>query len=67
MDVDEDEDGTQAPKHVPDFGIEVNFETIDEDEREADPAEAVADLDASITKLSADIEKMAPNMKAMER
>ena len=34
MDVDEDEDGTQHPRKVQDFGIEVDFESLDEDERE---------------------------------
>jgi hypothetical protein len=34
MDVDEDEDGTQRPRKVQDFGIEVNFESLDDEERE---------------------------------
>lgn len=34
MNVDEDEDGTQHPRRVPDFGIEVDFESLDDDERE---------------------------------
>lgn len=35
MDVDEDEeDGTQMPKAVQDYGIEVNFEDVDDEERE---------------------------------
>ena len=34
MDVDEDEEGTQQVKRVPDFGIEVDFESLDDDERE---------------------------------
>jgi structural maintenance of chromosome 1 len=34
MDVDEDEDGTQRPKKVQDFGIEVDFEALDDEERE---------------------------------
>lgn len=33
MDVDDD-DGTQKPRRVPDFGIEVEFELLDEEERE---------------------------------
>ena len=32
-----------------------------------DPAKKLAELDDEIKKLAADIEKMAPNMKAMER
>jgi len=34
MDVDEDEDATQRPRRVPDYGIEVDFDKLDEDERE---------------------------------
>ena len=34
MDVDEDDDGTQAPKRVPDYGIEVDFSDLSEDELE---------------------------------
>ena len=34
MDVDENEDGTQHVRRVPDFGIEVDFEGLEDDERE---------------------------------
>lgn len=33
MDVDEDEDGTQRPKQVQDYGIEVDFAALDDEER----------------------------------
>lgn len=33
MDVD-DEDGTQRPKAVQDYGIEVDFKDLDDEERE---------------------------------
>ncbi|KAG7448818.1 condensin complex subunit SMC1 [Guyanagaster necrorhizus] len=67
MDVDEDEEGTQQPKRVDDFGIEVNFESLDDDEREDGSADALAEFDASVSKLNGEIERMAPNLKAMER
>ncbi|THU82274.1 condensin complex subunit SMC1 [Dendrothele bispora CBS 962.96] len=67
MTVDEPEDGTQHPKHVQDYGIEVDFSLVDDDEREDGSSEALAELDAEVAKLSAEIERMAPNMKAMER
>lgn len=67
MDVDEDEDGTQRPKAVADFGIEVNFDSIDEDDRNQDPAEVVAQLDKEISSANNEIDRMAPNMKAIER
>ena len=66
MDVDEDEDGTQWPKQVLDYGIQVNLESIDEDNLE-DVGEAAARFDKEITEKTAEIEWMAPNMKAMER
>ncbi|KAI8982948.1 condensin complex subunit SMC1 [Trametes punicea] len=67
MDVDEDEDGTQQVKRVPDFGIEVDFDSLEDDEREGDSAETIKDLDESIAKVNAEIEHMAPNLKAMDR
>ena len=84
MDVDEDEDATQRPKRVPDFGIEVDFDKLDEGEREVRfvavapscvwlivvkdaGGDKLAEYDASITKLNADIERMAPNLKAIDR
>lgn len=34
MDVDEDEQGTQRVKRVPDYGIEVNFDSLSDDDRD---------------------------------
>ena len=34
MDEDEDEDGTQRPKMVQDYGIQVDFTLLEEDERQ---------------------------------
>lgn len=83
MDVDEDDE--EPVKGVPDYGIEVDFESLDEDEREVcylcsgyqriliydfkaeNSSEALAELDAQISKLVGDIERMAPNMKAMDK
>ncbi|KAG8915652.1 Structural maintenance of chromosomes protein 1 [Tulasnella sp. 408] len=42
-------------KQVQDYGIEIDFETLDEDDRE------------EIMKIQAEIEKMAPNMNAFEK
>ncbi|TEB34053.1 condensin complex subunit SMC1 [Coprinellus micaceus] len=67
MDVDEDEDATQRPKAVADYGIEIDFESIEEDEREEDAAEAIARYDKEVANINSEIERMAPNMKAMER
>lgn len=67
MDIDEDEDGTQRPKAVADYGIEVNFDSIDEDDRSQDPAEMITQLDKEISSANNEIDRMAPNMKAIER
>ncbi|KAH9848926.1 cohesin complex subunit psm1 [Lenzites betulinus] len=67
MDVDEDEEGTQQVKRVSDFGIEVDFDSLDDDEREDGSPEALKELDESISKVNAEIEHMAPNLKAMDR
>ncbi|KIM86142.1 hypothetical protein PILCRDRAFT_334633 [Piloderma croceum F 1598] len=67
MDVDEDEDGTQQVKKVADYGIEVDFETLDDDERQDNSPETAAEFDTAITKFNGEIERMAPNMKAMDR
>ena len=64
MDVDEDEDATQRPKKVQDFGIEVDFEILDDDARDNGTVER---FDKEILRLNADIERMAPNLKATER
>ncbi|KAI0692899.1 cohesin complex subunit psm1 [Cytidiella melzeri] len=67
MDVDEDEEGTQSIKRVPDYGIEVDFSSLDDDDKENGSSEVEAELNALIAKVTADIERMAPNMKAMDR
>ncbi|KAI0266211.1 cohesin complex subunit psm1 [Gloeopeniophorella convolvens] len=69
MDVDEEDEGdsTQRPKRVSDYGIEVDFEALDENEREDASGETLTEFDASISKLNAEIERMTPNMKAMDR
>ena len=66
MDIDEDENSTQRPKAAADFGIQVDFSSIDDEDPE-DPAAALARLDKEINDKTAEIERMAPNMKAMER
>ncbi|KAG8960567.1 Structural maintenance of chromosomes protein 1 [Tulasnella sp. 419] len=67
MDMDEDEDGTQKPRQVQDYGIEVDFEDLDDEDRENGTAETEAELDAEITKVVAEIERMTPNMKAIDK
>lgn len=81
MDVDEDMDATQIQTaEVDDYGIEVDFEELDEDLRSEVLAvmESEDDNDAGlksaedkltdhINRLTTDIEKATPNMRAAER
>lgn len=66
MDVDEDDNGTQRPKTVADYGIQVDFSSIDDEDPE-EPAAILARLDKKIEEKSAEIDRMAPNAKALER
>jgi len=60
-----EENSTQRPKAAADYGIQVDFSIDDEDPE--DPAAALARLDKEVNDKTAEIERMAPNMKAMER
>lgn len=44
MDVDEDEDGAQAVRKVADYGIEVDFDALEDEEREVTANRASASL-----------------------
>lgn len=66
MDVDDD-DGTQQPRQVQDHGIEVDFDSLTEEERADNSLETIAEFDAQIAKLNGEIERMAPNLKAIEK
>lgn len=66
MDVDDD-DGTQQPRQVQDHGIEVDFDSLTEEERADNSPETTAEFDAQIAKLNGEIERMAPNLKAIEK
>lgn len=84
MDVDEDEEGSQSVKRIPDYGIEVDFDGLEDEDREVcvmyqargvvtqartqdGSAEALAEIDSQISKVNSEIERLAPNMKAMDR
>ncbi|KAG2124257.1 hypothetical protein BD769DRAFT_1653050 [Suillus cothurnatus] len=66
MDVDDD-DGTQQPRQIQDYGIEVDFDSLTEEERADNSPETTAKFDAQIAKLNGEIERMAPNLKAIEK
>ncbi|KLO14413.1 cohesin complex subunit psm1 [Schizopora paradoxa] len=66
MEVDDDE-GTQRPRRVNDYGIELDFDILDDDEKEDGSSETGAQMDSAIAKLNVEIERMAPNMKATDK
>jgi structural maintenance of chromosome 1 len=69
MDADE-EDPTASEVRAPvtdDYGIEPDYDNLDDDLKE-DESEAVDnDLQGKIRSLNAELDKMAPNMRAMDR
>ncbi|GAA5911296.1 cohesin subunit SMC1 [Sporobolomyces salmoneus] len=67
MDVDGPESGTQNIFEANDYGVEVDFEELDEDEQEDGSVEMDTTLNEAVTKLQAEIEKMSVNLKAIER
>ncbi|CDR88460.1 probable SMC1-chromosome segregation protein [Sporisorium scitamineum] len=66
MDIDDD-DNTQKPLSAPDFGIQVDFSSLDDEAKEDGGASMGNELQTRIESITAEIEKMSPNMKAVER
>ncbi|MCJ1429572.1 Structural maintenance of chromosomes protein 1 [Sticta canariensis] len=68
MDVDEDPDATNfQPSNVQDYGIQIDFDDLDEDLRESDNSKLDDELQEKIKALNNELDHMAPNMRAMER
>jgi structural maintenance of chromosome 1 len=70
MEVDEDEDPTSSalqPPQIQDHGIEPDFSILDDDLKEQSSPEIESDLLSHIHTLESDLDKMAPNMRAVER
>ncbi|KAG9512682.1 cohesin complex subunit Psm1, partial [Aureobasidium melanogenum] len=66
MDVDE-EDGSQRVPGVNDYGIDVDFSDLDDDLKQDDSEQCEANLQEIVSNIQADLDKMAPNMRAIER
>jgi structural maintenance of chromosome 1 len=69
MEVDgdeESEDESERPRQVQDYGIEVDYSELEEEEMEDSSPEAAGRFDEEIAKVTAEIERMAPNLKADE-
>ena len=67
MDLDLDDDGTQRPLQAKDYGIEVDFSELEDEEKENGSEDFGEELEAAIAKIDAEIVRMAPNMKAADK
>lgn len=67
MEVDEDEDDSERPRQAHDYGIEVDYSELEDEEMEDSSPEAAARFDEEISKVTAEIERMAPNLKAVDQ
>ena len=66
-DEEKDEDESERPQKVEDYGIEIDYSELEDEEMEDSSLEAPARFDEEIAKVTAEIERMAPNLKAKER
>lgn len=66
MDVDEEDDSPRATE-VQDYGIKVSFEDLDDDLKEDSSEACESALQETISSLQSELDKMAPNMRAIER
>ncbi|OCF71781.1 cohesin complex subunit psm1 [Kwoniella mangroviensis CBS 8886] len=62
-----DIDDTQGPAETDDYGIEPDFDNLEDEDKEDKSGEVGREFDAQITKLKADLERVVPNMKAIDR
>lgn len=69
MDMDEEDPGSSAlqPPRIQDYGIEPDFSVLDEDLQEKFSPAMESDLQDRIHTLNSDLDKMAPNMRAVDR
>ncbi len=66
MEIDVDEASGQV-EEIRDYGIEVDFDELDEDLTESDSPETEEGLKEVINNLNSELDKMAPNMRASDR
>ncbi|KKA28029.1 hypothetical protein TD95_005027 [Thielaviopsis punctulata] len=67
MDLDEDEDEEMMDAAMQDHGIEIDFDSLDDDLKESDDPSLEEALEEKITALTSELEKLNPNMRAIER
>jgi structural maintenance of chromosome 1 len=66
MDVDEDEQTLQV-EEIQDYGIDLDFDNLDDDLKEDDSPKQEDALKQTIDGLNTELDKMAPNMRATDR
>ncbi|KAF6240428.1 hypothetical protein HO173_001096 [Letharia columbiana] len=66
LDVDDDPEASSIPE-VQDYGIEIDFDGLDEDLRESNDEKLDSELQGRVKTLNNELESMAPNMRAVER
>ena len=68
MEVDQtEEDDSERPRRVEDYGIEIDYSELEDEEMEDSSPEAAGRFDEELAKVTTEIERMAPNLKAVER
>jgi structural maintenance of chromosome 1 len=65
--MDVDDDGGMLRTEIPDWGIEIDYDSLTDDLKRDDPDELERELVNEIKDLSDELEHMAPNMKAVDR
>ncbi|WVR05191.1 hypothetical protein IAU60_002203 [Kwoniella sp. DSM 27419] len=65
--MDIDDDGSQRPVEIDDYGIVPDFDVLADEDREDSSEGYGRELEDGITRLRAELEKMVPNMKAIDR
>lgn len=66
MDIEHEQDSPRATE-VEDYGIKVDFSSLEDEIKQDDSEQCEASLQESISTLQSELDKMAPNMRAIER
>jgi len=61
------DDEDEAPVHLNDYGIQIDYEGLDYELKEDNSNKVEDDLNKVVDDLTAELEKMAPNMRATDR
>ncbi|KAL9113447.1 MAG: hypothetical protein Q9227_002488 [Pyrenula ochraceoflavens] len=67
MDVDEEDPNAAGKLEIQDYGIEPDFDQLDDDIKEESNERIDSQLQERISTLNSDLDKMAPNMRAIDR